>query len=328
MNKVEVLERLNPMVEGEIRNIKNSDGARVIVEDGTVGLRTHRGARLIDMGPEGVKSVTHFVGLPLHLARELSHTTFSQALSELLEQTGKYSLIVKDNRVVNMMPYGAQTAVNPERLLNTIEGAIPVHDYLRLSVLKDKPVVSLEIVGEATQPVAKGDLVRAGVKIGFSPMGITKPVVQSYAEVLACTNGAISNVVLAEFAGGGRGGGEGDSVWQFFRTSVRKAYRSFDSVVGEWKKLLNENIPSADRARILAALLKKAGMGREVSEALMAMAVERPPRNAWEMHNLLTYASTHLLQTPTQIARTQQTAADFADETGHAKTCPLCHRTS
>jgi hypothetical protein len=60
----------------------------------------------------------------------------------------------------------------------------------------------------------------------------------------------------------------------------------------------------------------------------MAMAVERPPRNAWEMHNMLTYASTHLLQTLGQIARTQQTAADFADETGHSKTCPLCHRTA
>src|SRR4030067_389739 len=103
MNRVEVLEKLNPMVEGEIRNIKSSDGARVIVDSGTVGLRPHRGARLIDMGPEGVKSVTHFVGLPLYLARELSHTTFSQALSELLEQTGKYSLVVRDNRIVNMM---------------------------------------------------------------------------------------------------------------------------------------------------------------------------------------------------------------------------------
>ncbi len=117
MNKVEVLERLNPMVEGEIRNIRSSDGARVLVEDGTVGLRTHRGARLIDMGPEGIKSVTHFVGLPIHLARELSHTTFSQALSELLEQTGKYSLIVKDNRVVNIMPYGVKYTLCQECLI-------------------------------------------------------------------------------------------------------------------------------------------------------------------------------------------------------------------
>ena len=37
--------------------------------------------------------------------------------------------------------------------------------------------------------------------------------------------------------GEGWGGGDEDSVWQFFRISVRKAYDSFDSVVGEWNKL-------------------------------------------------------------------------------------------
>jgi hypothetical protein len=280
------------------------------------------------MGPDGIKSVTHFVGLPLHLAKELSHSTFSQALSELLEHTGKYSLIVKDDRVVNVLPYGARTAVNPERLLNTIEVVIPVNDYLRLTILNNQPVASLEIVGDSTQAVSRGDLVRAGVKVGFSPMGVVTPTVQSYAEVLACTNGATSNVVLAEFASGGRGGGEGDSVWQFFRQSVRKAYGAFDSVVGEWKKLQSENIPPADRARILAALLKKAQISGGIADAVMAMAVERPPRNAWDMHNLITYASSHLLTAPRQVERAQETAAAFADETSHAKTCPLCHRTN
>jgi hypothetical protein len=327
MKRVEVLERLNPLVEGEVRNIRSTDGARIAVGPEVITLRPHRGARLIDMAPAGVKGMVSFVGLPLKLAQGLSHTTFSQVLSELLEHTGKYSLILKDEKVVNVIPYGAQTAVNPERLLNTIESVIPVEDYHRLTILKEKTAVSLEVVGNDTQPVARGDLVRAGVKVDFSPMGIIKPLVQSYAVVLNCTNGATSNVVLAEF-GGRRGGGEGDSIWQFFRSSVRKAYSSFDSVVSEWKKLQSENIPAADRARMLAALLKKAQISGEIADAVMAMAVERPPRNAWDMHNLITYASSHLLTAPRQVERAQQTAADFADETSHAKTCPLCHRTS
>jgi hypothetical protein len=327
MKRVEVLERLNPMVEGEVRNIRSTDGARIAVGPDVISLRPHRGARVIDMAPAGVKGMVSFVGLPLKLTKELSPNTFSQVLSELLEHNGKYSLILKDDKVVNVIPYGAQTAVNPERLLNTIESVIPVEDYHRLTILKERTSVSLEVVGENTQPVVRGDLVRAGVKVDFSPMGIIKPVVQSYAVVLNCTNGATSNVVLAEF-GGGRGGGEGDSIWQFFRSSVRKAYGAFDSVVGEWKKLQAENIPPADRARILAALLKKAQIGGEIADAVMAMAVERPPRNAWDMHNLITYASSHLLTAPRQVERAQETAASFADETSHAMTCPLCHRTS
>ena len=326
MNRVEVLDRVGPMVQGEVRNFRETDGARVAVGAEVVSLRPHRGARVIEMAPDGVKSMVSFAGLTLRLAQQLSHQTFSILLSELMAATGKYSVIVKDDKVVNMIPYGAQTMVNPERLLNTIEKTIPVQDYHRLTILDKQSTVSLEVVGQNTQPVVRGDLVRAGVKVDFSPMGIITPLVQSYAVVLNCTNGATSNVVLAEFRGGG--GGEGDDIWQWFRSSVKGAYNSFDQVVGQWKKLQSENIPPADRARILAALLKKAQITGDIADAVMAMAVEHPPRNAWEMHNLITYASSHLLTAPRQVDRTQKAAAEFADEATHAQACPLCHRTS
>ena len=328
MKRVEVLERVGPLVEGEVRNIRESDGARVAAGADMVSLRPRRGARVVEMAPEGVKNMVSFAGLPLRLAQQLTHQTFSQLLSELMANTGKYSLIVKDDRVVNVIPYGAQTMVNPVRLLDTIEKTIPVQDYHRLTILEKQPVVSLEIVGEKTQPVVRGDLVRAGVKVDFSPMGIVTPVVQSYAIVLNCTNGATSNVVLAEFRGGRGGGGEGDDIWQWFHSSIKRAYNSFDQVVGQWKKLQSENIPPADRPRILAALLKKAQITGEIADAVMAMAVENPPRNAWDMHNLITYASSHLLTVPRQVDRTQRTAADFADEATHTRSCPLCHRTT
>lgn len=328
MKRVEVLERVGPLVEGEVRNVRESDGARVTAGADVVSLRPRRGARAIEMTPEGVKNMVSFAGLPLRLARQLSHQTFSQLLSELMAGTGKYSLIVKDDRVVNVIPYGAQTVVNPVRLLDTIEKTIPVRDYHRLTILDKHPVVSLEIVGEKTQPVVRGDLVRAGVKVDFSPMGVVTPVVQSYAVVLNCTNGATSNVVLSEFRGGRGGSGEGDDIWQWFRSSAKRAYNSFDQVVGQWKKLQSENIPPADRARMLAALLKKAQITGEIADAVMAMAVENPPRNAWDMHNLITYASSHLLSAPRQVDRTQQAAAAFADEATHAMSCPLCHRTT
>jgi hypothetical protein len=329
MKRVEVLERVGSLVEGEVRNVRESDGARVVAGADVVSLRPRRVARAIEMTPEGVKNMVSFAGLPLKIARKLSHNTFGQLLSELMAGTGKYSLIVKDDRIVNVIPYGAQTMVNPVRLLDTIEKTIPVQDYHRLTILEKRPVVSLEIVGEKTQPVVRGDLVRAGVKVDFSPMGVVTPVVQSYAVVLNCTNGATSNVVLSEFRGGRPGGGnEGDDIWQWFRASVKRVYNSFDQVVGQWKKLQGENIPPADRARMLAALLKKAQITGEIADAVMAMAVENPPRNAWDMHNLITYASSHLLTVPRQVDRTQRAAADFADETSHARSCPLCHRTT
>jgi hypothetical protein len=76
MNRVEVLERISPLVEGEVRNIRESEGARVIVGSDVVSLRPRRGTRSVEVAPEGVKNMVNFTGLPLHLARQLSNSTF------------------------------------------------------------------------------------------------------------------------------------------------------------------------------------------------------------------------------------------------------------
>jgi len=168
--------------------------------------------------------------------------------------------------------------------------------------------------------------VQAGVKIDFAPMGTVDPRVQSYAMVLACTNGVTSNTILADFTGGG--GGEGDDIWQFFRQSIRGAYGAFGQVVEGWRVLRKERIPAGDRASMLEALIRASKMPREAAEAVRAMAIQRPPANAWEMQNLITFASSHLLEEPQHIERAQKVAADFADEERHARTCPLCHRSN
>lgn len=323
MNRVEVLERIGPLVEGEVRHINDAQGTRVSVLGETLALRPRRHAQVVDVAPEGARSMVSFVGLPLNIAKILNPRTFGDVLGELLEHAGSYSMVVKEDKVVDIIPYGKKAVVSPERLLDVIEKALPVQYYNRVDILPNR-VASLEIVGEKTEPVAKGELVRAGVKVNFSPMGIASPMVQSYALVLACTNGATANNVLAEFTRSG-GGDEGDSVWQFFRQSVRKAYGAFEKVVEGYKKLREENISPQDRAQMLEALLRQAHIGGKIGEAVRAMAIERPPRNAWEMSNLITYASSHLLEAgPRQSA--QKANANFTNEDTHAKSCPLCHR--
>ena len=319
MNREEVLEKVSPLVEGEIRHINDSHGSRVSIIGDMMSLRPRRGAQLVDVAPEGARSIVNYTGLPLSIAKILSPKTFSELLGELLEHSGSFSMVLKEDRLVDMVPYGKKSVVSPERLLNVIEKAISVHDFNRVDILPGQ-VVSIEIVGEKTEAVARGELVRAGVKVNFSPMGTVTPLVQSYALVLACTNGATANNIMAEFSGGS--GGEGDDLWQFFRQSVRSAYGSFEKVMDGYKKLRAENISPADRAQMLEALLKQAKIGGDIAEAVRAMAIERPPRNSWEMQNLITYASSHLLEAP-QAQRAQK-VADFAAEGTHSKLCPLC----
>ena len=322
MKREQVLEKIQPLVEGQLRDVADGTRTKVNVTPDMITLRPTRGARLVEVAPEGAKNMVSFVGLPLGVAKMLTPGTFSQVLSELLSSTGKYSLILKEERVVNLVKYGERRPVNPQRLLDIIEKIIPVQDYNQVLTIPPA-VASIEVVGEKTLPVVRGDLVRAGVKVDFSPMGTTNPFVQSYALRLSCTNGQTSNTVLAEF---GHTGGEGDDVWQFFRYSIRRAYGSFNQVVSEWKKLVEQKIAPEDRALMLEYLIKRAKISGKAAEAIRAMAIERPPRNAWELQNLITYASSHLLETAQQVQRAQSVAADFADEERHARACPLCQR--
>lgn len=325
MNKVEVLKRVGPLIDGQVRHVNDMTGARVVSDGASMSLRPKRGAQLLEVSPEGAKSIVKLAGIPIKMARSLRPGTFSQVLSELLEQAGSCALMIKDDAVTDILPYGARPTVDSEKLLNLIEKAVPVSDFPQVDILPDR-VASIEVVGEKTSPVAKGELVRAGVKVVFSPMGTIDPSVQSYAQVLACTNGMTSNRILASFTGnGGGGGGEGDDVWHFFRQSVRKAYNSFEKVVSGYAKLRKENISPKDRAAMLESLIKQAGITGEIADAVRGMAIENPPTNAWEMTNLITYASSHLLEAgPRQ--RAQKIAAEFSDEESHSKTCPLCRR--
>ena len=326
MKRDEVLQTIEPLVEGQVRDVPDTAGVRVNVAPDMITMRPRKGAQLLEVDPKGAKNIVNFAGLPLGVVKALSPNTFGQALSEILEGIGKYSLIVKESKVVDIVKYGERKPIEPGRLLTTIERIIPVQDYNRVTVTPNR-MVSLEVIGEKTMPVARGDLVRAGVMVNFSPMGFNHPVVQSYALVLACTNGATANNILAEFTGGrGGSGGEGDDIWHFFRESIKKAYGSFGEVVDGWKRLAAENVTDHDRATMLEALIRQARLPREVADAVRAMAIERPPRNAWAMHNLITYASSHLLEAPAEVARAQQTAADFGSEERHARTCPICHR--
>lgn len=326
MNRVEAMQKIAPTIDGEIRHVRDANGTRVIVTPDMVTLRPRKGAQVVEMDPVGTKAMVNLAGLPIGIAKALSPNTFGTVLSELLGRVGSYSLVLNEDKVTDIVAFGEKPTVNPERLLNLIEKTIPVTDYGRVDILPQR-VVSIEIAGQKEAPVARGELVRAGVKVNFSPMGTVSPTVQSFAVVLACTNGQTSNRVLREYgAGGGGGGGEGDNLWQFFRESVKGAYNSFEKVVEGYKKLRTENITPQDRARMLDALLKQAGIGGKIAESVRSMAIERPPANAWEMQNLITYASSHLLEGPS-AQRAQRAAADFADESTHAQSCPLCRRT-
>jgi len=321
MDRTAVLEKLEPIRNTTARPVVHTPRTRVLVQPGQVVIRPGNGGQLVPLSENGVKAMTNFVGLPRAVCRELSPDLFGKLLTELLSRKERYNLLLGDGEVQDFGEYRGIRNLPVERVLSTIEQGMPRCDYHRVSILGNHSAM-LEVVGIKQEAVRRGDLVRAGAMVSFSPINTVRPLVQSYVLRLACTNGVTSKTVLAEFTGGG---GEGDDVWQWFRQSVRAAYQSVGEIVNRYKEMVRERVPADQRAGMLEELLHQAGiMGRE-AEAVRAQAIQEPPRNTYDMMNLITWASSHIVRSPAKVQRALNASATFTSESEHARVCPLCH---
>ncbi len=318
MNKEEVLEKLQPMSNVSVRQVEHTPRTRVLVNPEQVVIRPGSGGQLVPLSENGVKALTNFVGMPDKVCKNLSPRLFGEVATELLALKVHYNLLISDEQVLSFSRAQGVRNMPVERVLDTIDKVIPDCDFHRVSILGNYSAM-LEIAGPKQQAVRRGDLVRAGALVSFSPINTIKPLVQSYVLRLACTNGQPSKTVLAEYTGG-----EGDDVWQWFRQSVRAAYQSVGNIVNRYREMIQERIPADQRAGMLEELLRQAGITGKEAEAVRAQAIQEPPRNAYDMMNLITWASSHIVRSPERIQRTLAASAAFTSESQHASICPLC----
>jgi len=328
MNRTEVLAALQPLTELASKRIDHTPSTKVMIADRGVVLKPGNGSHHLEISKNGAKSLMDYIGLPIGTAEALKPDTFSRVATELLEAHKSFQVITKQGEVIQFgKPVKDAISVHPEKVLKVAEKALGNIDYYRVCMPRVDTGM-IELLGDKEEAVAKGDLIKAGVFLEFSPIGTIKPMVQSYAMRLACTNGATSNSVLREFTFTGGEGGEGDGIWQWYRKSIKEAYRGFSKIVTSYQKMISEGVKPEDRAQMLEAMLKAAGIKGMFAEAVRARALETPPQNAFDMHNLITWASSHLLTEPAQIRRALTAGAHFSDETAHRTACPVCHRSN
>ena len=321
MKKLEVMEKISPLMGLNFREVQHEAHTRVQVGVEEVVFRPGNGGHSLPLSPEGQVGLAHFAGFNENYFKNLSNQTLGQVATELLLSKEKYGILVKDGHIVDFTAPKRYHNVPPEKVLNVIEHAIPDVEYSR--ALVDRESIHLEVVGQDELPVLKGDNVRAGALIKWSPIGTMKPIVQSFVVRRVCTNGVTSNTVLREF---GFGGGDEGNVWEWFKSSVRSAYRSYNQVGDAWRRLVNENVPDADRPMMLEALIKQAGIPPEAAEIVRGRALQEPPTNAYQMLNLVSWATSHLMNEPKRVYRSQSAIAQYVDAETHARICPVCHK--
>lgn len=322
MNRTEVLERIEPILNLDVKEVEHNPRTRVMVAPDRITFRPGGGSRLMEVSPEGSVALTRFVGLPETVVNRLHPETLGRATTELLERKERYGLLIKSGRVVDFTSPRQYRTLNSERVLRTVESAVAGAEFHRVLTMPNHSA-TLEIVGERHQPVVVNDMVQAGAMVAFSPIGTIQPFVQSYVLRLSCTNGSTANEVLREFH---FGNGDRDNVWQWFRQTVAAAYNSMDRIVVRWRQMIEDVIPADDRAMVLVAMLKEARITGKDAEAVMSRAIAEPPRNSYDIMNLVTWATSHVVQRPERVVQARQAAASFADETQHHRFCPVCRR--
>jgi hypothetical protein len=321
MQKAEVMEHLKPLTGVTVRTIEHQPKTRVVVMPDQVILRPGSGGHLVPLQDSGVKALANFVGMPQTMGKEISPELFGRVTTEILARRGRYSILLSEGKVIDFAKPSHTHNLPPERIVDTIEQTIPGADFGRVTITTGYSA-TIEVIGEKREPVTRGDLVRAGAMVKFSPIGTIRPMIQSFVMRLVCTNGAIDSQVLREYTGG-----EGDDIWQWFRASIKSAYGSLGDIVNRYREMMKDRISAEQRALVLEDLLKRAKISGEVADAVRARALQEPPRNAYEMMNLITWVSTHLLKEPARIQQARSVAADFVSEENHHTYCPVCrHR--
>ena len=328
MNRTDVMERMEPLMRTQVRTIEHTPQTRITVTPDMVTLRPGGGQHHLEMTTGGAQSMASFVGLPWNLAAKLHPNTFGAVATELLARKQRYALMIKEGAITAVAKPTEFHSLNPTRVMAAIEGGIKDLEYHRVMIL-DNFVVCLELIGERREPVVRGDLMQAGAQVTFSPIGTIDPIVQSYALRLVCTNGMTNNTILREFhyggGGNGGGGGEGDDIWQWFRRSSADAYNSLNRIVERYRLMIEEQIPADQRAMMLEAMLKEAKISGEDANAIRAMAIDNPPATTYDLMNLISNATSHLLEDPRRVRIAQNAVASYTSANEHARICPVCH---
>lgn len=315
MQKEQLLKELAPVLDTKP---KQATQPRVIAGDKKFHIRPSSHSSLIELSPEGFGALLKTTDISPGLAKRLAPASIARVASEVLKPC---TLLIKGDKVIDLTTKSGVHYIEPERVVDTLERTIPKADFQRVLMMPNY-TARIETIGVQEKPVTKGDMIRAGALVQFSPLSITRPEVQSYVVRLACTNGATSIDVLRKYDWGG----DGKGLWEWLKNSIREAYQAYGAIVERWQAMTREAILPGQRASVLEALLREAHIMGKDAEAVRTRALEEPPHNAYEVMNLLTWATTHVLSEARDIVRAEAATIRFSADTTHRQICPVCRR--
>jgi hypothetical protein len=270
----------------------------------------------------GVKSLCHFLRIPPRIVKELGPAVSGTVLTTLLNKLQAYSITGAHGEIDVISQAKEVQHVDTRRVIDSIVQAMPDADFHRVLIGKEYDI-QLEVVGERQAAVNVGDLVRGGVAVRFSPLGGIQPQVQTFALRLACTNGALTSQNLSGYELFEE---DFDQFYPWLTQSVTTAYEGLESVMESWRILSQQVLSPEDRNLMLSGLMKRARLTSRMIEMIHGKALEEHPETAYDLLQLLTWATSHVMDDPRRIRRAQLAGAVFTDEVQHQAYCRSCRR--
>lgn len=268
------------------------------------------------------------VGVTDKFVRELAaaNPVLASAVATTMYQTrGSEGVFAMQGETpVSFGSRGKFSALPVDDVLEGIEEVIGPAVQFNRAFLGRNMEVQVEVVGTRSETVRVGDVIQSGVLVRFNPLGLTNPYVAPYGLRLVCSNGMTA---LSEY-----GGGElplvayKDSPVTWIIEQCRSAYDGLALAAKDWRQMSEHVLEPGTWRTVLARALDDAGIRGRQAVLVMKEAMREPPETTYDILNLITWASSHILDNANSVMRVQDAAVNFTSMATDEKTCPACQR--
>jgi len=321
MNNIEVIE--NRFKQIDISNLTDIEPS--------VKINSQEGSTFggISVSNNFITSLINKTKIPNRILEGVTSDTLGFVLSDMVKtlDARDFSFVSKDGIPQDIIPKPKYQFVSFDEVISTFNKYI-VNDGIINRVLTGPDYnVSIEMTNSNnTKEVLVGDIVSAGVKFSFSPIGTVAPSISAYTNRLVCANGAISNKNIYKFE-------FQNSHQQDFRdwlcTSVVEAYNEFNDIIEIYKKMTTEIVSAHDKSSLLQHILNNSRLGRAANKSINAKALDSEVNTMWDAFNLITWGATHATEDYDRVNNALEYASLFSydEKEQHRGTCPICKLT-
>jgi len=262
---------------------------------------------------QSLPSVVPLLGIPKNFLQKCPIDLQVSILNHFSQQLGYPSMVTKDDRVIAFAVKDS-LLISPNMVIEKIEKNTECREYDKVLVYDN--IIDIYVVGETEKEVVKGDIVKGGVGVMFSPLGIVSPEITSYTYRLLCSNGLIAPESLSRF----KMGSAGDGFDSWFSETLPRAYDIAFAQVEKFREMRNVKL-NGNTPGIFRHLVEKFPL--VVQNLLYEEVLREKPGNLYELMNIITAFASHKVENPLRMKTLMMASGGMAT---HYETCPSCHR--